>query len=175
MTTISVETIEILNDLIEINNDRIEAYKIALRDLKEEDKSLKPLFTRMIDESERNVRVLAREVDILGGEAEHGTSLEGKIYRAWMNVRIAFAGKTKHHILQNCEINEDASLDAYRSAMQCEDLSGYLREIISDQLDALLHFHDTIKKMRDLNRPVTNKSFSSNRPQSLKSHQNDNK
>lgn len=150
MTAISVETIEILNDLIEINNDRIEAYKLALKDLKEEDKALSPLFNRMIDESKRNIIVLSKEVDILGGEAENGTSLEGKIYRAWMNVRIAFAGKTKHHILQNCEINEDASLDAYRSAMQCEDLSGYLREIISDQLDALLHSHDSIKKVRDI-------------------------
>jgi len=149
MTTISVETIEILNDLIEINNDRIEAYRLALKDLREEDVMLSPLFLRMIEESDKNNRVLAREVDILGGEAEHGTSLEGKIYRAWMNVKTAFTGKTRHHILENCEVNEDASLDAYRTALQCEDLSDYLREIISDQLDELLHSHDSIKKARD--------------------------
>jgi uncharacterized protein (TIGR02284 family) len=154
MTTISVETIEILNDLIEINNDRIEAYKLALKDLKIEDQALSPLFLRMIDESEKNNRILSREVDILGGEAERGTSLEGKIYRAWMNVRTTFTGKTKHHILQNCEINEDASLEAYRTAIQCEELSGYLREMISDQLDELLHSHDSIKRVRDLHRPV---------------------
>jgi uncharacterized protein (TIGR02284 family) len=153
MTTISVETIEILNDLIEINNDRIQAYKLALKDLKTGDQVLSPLFLKMIDESEKNNRILTREVDILGGEAERGTSLEGKIYRAWMNVRTTFTGKTKHHILQNCEINEDASLEAYRTAIQCEELSGYLREMISDQLDGLLHSHDSIKRIRDLNQP----------------------
>jgi uncharacterized protein (TIGR02284 family) len=154
MTAISVETIEILNDLIEINNDRIQAYRQALKDLKPEDQSIAPLFLKMIDDSIRNNRVLSKEVDILGGEAERGTSLEGKIYRAWMNVKTVFTGKTKHHILQNCETNEDASLDAYRTAIQCEDLSGYLREIISDQLDGLLHSHDNIKKMRDSFRQV---------------------
>ena len=154
MTTISMETIEILNDLIEINNDRIQAYKLAIKDLKAGDQSLAPLFLRMIEESERNNKVLSREVDILGGEAERGTSLEGKIYRAWMNVRTTFAGKTRHHILQNCEINEDATTDAYRTAIQCEELSGYLREMISDQLDELLHSHDSIKRVRDQSRPV---------------------
>jgi len=154
MTTISVETIEILNDLIEINNDRIEAYKLALRDLGEQDSGLSALFIKMIDESERNNRVLSREVDILGGEAEQGTSLEGKIYRAWTNVKTAFTGKTGHHILENCEVNEDSALDAYRTAMQCEELSDYLREIVSDQLDELLHSHDNIKRARDNYKPM---------------------
>jgi len=154
MTTISVETIEILNDLIEINNDRIEAYRLALKNLGEDDITLSQLFLKMIDESEKNNRVLSREVDILGGEAEQGTSLEGKIYRAWINVKTAFTGKTRHHILENCEVNEDASLDAYRTALQCDDLSDYLREIISDQLDELLHSHDGIKRARDSFKPV---------------------
>ncbi|HTE24639.1 PA2169 family four-helix-bundle protein [Flavitalea sp.] len=154
MTTISVETIEILNDLIEINNDRIQAYKLSLRDLKIGDQVLSPLFMKMIDESKKNNRVLSREVDILGGEAERGTSLEGKFYRAWMNVRNTLAGKKKYQILQNCEINEDSTLEAYRTAIQCEELSGYLREMISDQLDELLHSHDSIKSLRDLSRPV---------------------
>ena len=153
MTTIALETIEILNDLIEINNDRIQAYKLALKDLEGGDQALSPLFLKMINESQKNNEALAREVDILGGEAESGTSLEGKIYRAWMNVRTTFAGKTRLHILQNCEINEDATLEAYRTAIQCGELSGYLKEMISDQLDGLLHSHDNIKKVRDFNRP----------------------
>lgn len=153
MTAISLETIEVLNALIEINNDRIEAYRLALRDLKQEDSDAIPFFSKMIEESVRNNKVLSREVDILGGEAESGTSLEGKIYRAWMNVRTVFTGKSKHHILENCELSEDASLDAYRTAIQCEDLPGFLQEMISDQLDNLLHAHDVVKRMRDT--PVT--------------------
>jgi uncharacterized protein (TIGR02284 family) len=154
MTAITVETIEILNDLIEINNDRIQTYKLALKDLKTADQVLSPMFMKMIEESTKNNLVLSREVDILGGEAERGTSFEGKIYRAWMNVRNTLAGKTKHHILQNCELNEDATLEAYRASIQCEELPGYLKEIISDQLDGLLYSHDSIKRIRDLHRPA---------------------
>jgi uncharacterized protein (TIGR02284 family) len=149
MATISVEGIEVLNDLIEINNDRIEAYKLAIKTLKEEDSQLGTVFLKMIEDSEKNKRVLSREVDILGGETETGTSLEGKIYLAWMSVKSVFAGKTRINILNSCEAGEDATLDAYRSALQCDDLSGYLKEIISDQLDELLHSHDCIKRLRD--------------------------
>jgi uncharacterized protein (TIGR02284 family) len=96
--------------------------------------------------------VLAREVDILGGEVEKGTSLEGKIYRAWMNVKTTFTGKTKQHILENCQINEDASLDAYRTANRLGELPEFLKEIISNQLDGLLHSHDNIKKITKANK-----------------------
>ena len=44
-------TSEVLNDLIQINNDRIEGYEKALKELKDEDADLKDLFISMIDES----------------------------------------------------------------------------------------------------------------------------
>ena len=53
MTT-SQETVEILNDLIEINNDRIVGYEKAIKELKQdEDTDLRGLFLSMIDESRR--------------------------------------------------------------------------------------------------------------------------
>ena len=150
MTPISLETIEILNHLIEINNDRIAAYRLALRNLQVKDQDLAPLFLRMIDDSVKNNRQLAHEVDILGGEVQKGTSLEGKIYRAWMNVKTAFTGKTKQHILENCQISEEATLDSYRTANKYGDLPDFLKEIISNQLDVLLHSHDNIKRMTEV-------------------------
>ena len=154
MTPISLETIEILNGLIEINNDRIAAYRLALRNLQAKDQDLAPLFLRMMDDSVKNNRQLAHEVDILGGEVEKGTSLEGKIYRAWMNVKTAFTGKTKQHILENCQISEEATLDSYRTATKYRDLPGFLKEIISNQLDLLLHSHDNIKRMTEVYKNV---------------------
>ena len=47
------ETIEILQDLVKINSDRIAGYEHALKELKDEDGDLRTLFEGMIDESRR--------------------------------------------------------------------------------------------------------------------------
>ena len=67
-------TIEILNDLIEINNDRIIGYEKAIGELKDGDHDLKTLFAGMIDESRQIRMALGKEVQALGGEMESGTS-----------------------------------------------------------------------------------------------------
>src|SRR5476649_949855 len=81
---------EVLNDLIEINNDRIEGYEEALKDLKTGDDDLKSLFLEMIDQSREARMALGEEVQVGGSEMEKGTTTTGKIYRAWMDVKAVF-------------------------------------------------------------------------------------
>ena len=47
----SSEAVEILNDLVEINNDRINGYERGLKELKDGDEDLRVLFLGFIDES----------------------------------------------------------------------------------------------------------------------------
>src|SRR6202012_4124427 len=97
------ETIEVLNDLIQINNDRITGYEKAIKETKPEDDDLKVLYASMIAESHRNKISLATEVQAMGAEAEQGTTTSGKIYRAWMDVKAVFTGHDRHAVLANCE------------------------------------------------------------------------
>jgi uncharacterized protein (TIGR02284 family) len=148
MHTTTTETIEILNDLVEINNDRIVGYERALEETKSGDADLKALFTAMIDES-RKIRVdLAGEVQALGGEFEAGTTTGGKLYRAWMDVKAVFTGSDRHTILSNCEYGEDAAQKAYKDALK-EDLPGYIRTTLEAQKQMLRASHDKIKALRD--------------------------
>jgi len=78
------EIIEILNDLVKINNDRIEGYKTAVGELDHDDADLKSLFDRMIAQSMMLKSDLAEEIEVLHGDIETGTTGNGKIYRAWM-------------------------------------------------------------------------------------------
>ncbi|MEJ0104860.1 MAG: hypothetical protein WDO19_20900 [Bacteroidota bacterium] len=55
----SEETIEILNDLVLINNDRITGYERARQELKGEDADLKLLFLKFIDQSRGHRNQLA--------------------------------------------------------------------------------------------------------------------
>ena len=141
---------EILNDLIQINNDRIEGYEKAIKELEPEDSDLKALFVKMIGESHKHKMALATEVQALGSDAETGTTGSGKIYRAWMDVKAVFTGHDRKTILNNCEFGEDAAQKAYKTALEDEDLSANLREIISEQKTQLRASHDQIKSLRDL-------------------------
>ncbi|MEO6316588.1 MAG: PA2169 family four-helix-bundle protein [Chitinophagaceae bacterium] len=148
MHATTTETIETLNDLVEINNDRIVGYERALGELKDTDIDLKALFTSMIDES-RKIRVdLAGEVQALGGEFEAGTTASGKLYRAWMDVKAVFTGNDRHAVLSNCEFGEDAAQKAYKDAL-AEDLPGYIRTTLEAQKTMLRASHDQIKALRD--------------------------
>jgi len=74
MQNTTTATVEVLNDLVEINNDRIVGYERALKETKDPDADLRSLFTSMIDES-RKIRVdLAGEIQALGGDFEAGTT-----------------------------------------------------------------------------------------------------
>lgn len=140
---------EILNDLIQINNDRIVGYEKAMNELKPEDSDLKALFVKMIGESHKNKLALATEVQVLGSAADTGTTSSGKIYRAWMDVKAVFTGHDRKTILNNCEFGEDAAQKAYKTALEDDDLSANLREIISQQKAELRVSHDEIKSLRD--------------------------
>jgi uncharacterized protein (TIGR02284 family) len=146
----SSKNAEILNDLIQINNDRIEGYEKAIQELQPEDSDLKALFVKMIGESHKYKLALATEVQALGVDAETGTTGSGKIYRAWMDVKAIFTGHDRKTILNNCEFGEDAAQKAYQSALEDEDLSANLRAMVSEQKIDLKASHDQIKGLRDL-------------------------
>lgn len=140
---------EILNDLIEINNDRIAGYEKAIEELKDEDSDLKSLFVAMIGQSHKHKAALTEEVQVLGGEAETGTTTSGKIYRAWMDVKAVFTGHDRETVLNNCEFGEDAAQSAYKMALQTEGLAAYLNTLITEQKAELRSSHDEIKALRD--------------------------
>lgn len=140
---------EILNDLVQINNDRIAGYEKAIAELQPEDSDLKSLFTRMIGESHQYKMALATEVQALGEEVENGTTNSGKIYRAWMDVKAVFTGHDRKTVLNNCEFGEDAAQKAYKMAIEEEGLSANIKTLITDQKAALRVSHDEIKALRD--------------------------
>jgi uncharacterized protein (TIGR02284 family) len=144
-------TVEVLNDLIEINNDRIAGYTRAARETESDDMDLKAIFDRMADESRQYIGELTQEVVKLGGKPETGTTASGKIYRAWMDVKATFTGNDRKAILASCEFGEDAAQKAYDAALTTdEELPSDVRQLIANQKASLKTSHDVIKKYRDM-------------------------
>lgn len=142
-------TTEILNDLIQINNDRIGGYEKATIELEDKDADLKHFFTDMIAESHKCKMELATEVAASGTDIETGTTASGKIYRGWMDIKAIFSGHDRKTILANCETGEYAAQKAYTSALREEKLPAYIRTMISQQKENLKTSHDKIKYLRD--------------------------
>lgn len=140
---------ETLNDLIQINNDRVAGYEKAIAELQPEDADLKALFIKMIAESHQHKLALASAVQGTGTELETGTTTSGKIYRAWMDVKAVFTGHDRQTVLNNCEAGEDAAQRAYKSALEEEGLSAASRTLITEQKAELKASHDQIKALRD--------------------------
>lgn len=150
MATINEKTAEVLNDLIEINNDRIRGYERAAKETDVKDVDLRALFLDMTTESRRYVTELTKHVQRRGEEPAEGTTLRGKIYRAWMDVKATFTGKDRKAILASCEFGEDAAQRAYDEALKTDaELPTEVRQLIMDQKTSLRRSHDRIKALRD--------------------------
>jgi len=148
---------ENLNDLIEINNDRIVGYEKAIKELKSEDADLRTLFQRYIAESKQYLQELTHEVSRLGETPSTGTTNSGKVYRVWMDLKAVVTGHDRKTVLENCEFGEDAAQKAYDLALNSDDapLDTTLRELIVRQKSQLRVGHDEVKQLRDMEKAMS--------------------
>jgi len=149
------KVINILNDLLQINHDRVEGYKKAIDELKADDNDLKVLFNRYITQSHEYAQELTSEINRLGGKPTDGTTNSGKIYRVWMDLKAAIAGKDRKTILENCEFGEDAAQKAYDTALNSDvEFETTIRDLLVKEKAGLKSGHDEIKKLRDAYKTV---------------------
>lgn len=142
--------IEVLNDLIKINNDRIAGYEKAAENVDKSDVMLKTLFYQVAEESHEYRKELSDRVTALGGEPATSSTAPGKIYRAWMDVKATFSGDDAKAMLEACEFGEDAAQKAYKAALdRSEEYPASVRHLIEDQKNMLKMSHDLIRSRRD--------------------------
>jgi uncharacterized protein (TIGR02284 family) len=143
------KSVEVLNDLIQINNDRVEGFEKAIADLSDNDADLKSIFLEYAQQSRINTQELTQAVSRFDNDIKTGSSVSGAIHRAWIDVRAVFTGKDRAGILAECERGEDAIKKAYQSALTDGDLSGELSVLVSRQAQQQKLAHDKVKALRD--------------------------
>jgi len=142
------KTIDVLNELVEINNDRIAGYETATKET--DDPGLKTLFSKLSETSKKCREELVSEVKKLGGTSKEGTATSGKIFRVWMDVKAALTKKDRKAILSSCETGEDVAVKAYEDALnKKEEIGPWHRELLVKQRDLIKTEHDKIKGLRD--------------------------
>jgi uncharacterized protein (TIGR02284 family) len=142
------EIVGSLNNLIQINNDRIQGYLTAAQETDQDD--LKSVFSEMMTASQECRRELVQEVVKLGGTPIEGTTTSGKLFRVWMDVKAALTSKDRKAILNSCEFGEDAALKTYEGEIDADVLSGVeLLPLVKEQHSKIKAGHDKIKQLRD--------------------------
>ncbi|MCX6273857.1 MAG: PA2169 family four-helix-bundle protein [Bacteroidetes bacterium] len=143
------KTIDVLNTLITINNDRIQGYETASKETEEQD--LKTLFAQFTATSQKCKQELVTEVIKLGGKPEEGTMTSGKFFRVWMDVKAALTGKDRKAILSSCEFGEDTAVDTYNHALRdnIQDINAEQQKMLTAQHALIKADHDKVKSMRD--------------------------
>jgi len=143
------QTIGTLNDLIRINNDRMEGYEKAIKEAAGSP-DLVTTFSEYSNQSRRYSSELRRIVTSLGGEPSESTTISGKIYRIWMDMRSAISSSERSSALDLSEYGEDAAQKAYREALKdAAYMPADILATITLQKTELKQAHDTIKRLRD--------------------------
>lgn len=143
------KSIDALNKLVEINNDRIEGYQKAAENTEERD--LKSLFLKFEQTSNKCLGELKSEINKLGGEVTEGTTTSGKFFRTWMDVKSALSGKDRKAILGSCEYGEENADETYQDVLDDESvhLSPQQLSIVKTQHNLLRSDQSTIKSMQN--------------------------
>lgn len=142
------EIISTINSLIETLKDGQEGFKQASEAVK--DSNLKSLFSEFSLQRAKFAAELQGEARILGeSEPEESSSAAGAMHRAWINLKSAVTSGDDHAILAECERGEDSAIKEYKDAMEEQNLSSPIREIVSRQYSEVKSAHDRIKQLRD--------------------------
>jgi uncharacterized protein (TIGR02284 family) len=138
----------VINDLIEINNDRVAGFQKAIADINDENIDLKAIFQKYATQSQKNAEELSAVVGD-PSDIETGTSIAGTMHRAWIDVKALFGGSDRASILSEAERGEDAIKKAYRDAMASSGFPADAVQVVAKQAAQIQAAHDEIKALRD--------------------------
>lgn len=144
------KSIVVLNNLIEINNERIEIYKTAKKVTEEDD--LKDLFSEFQKTSTIFKSELVEEVQKMGGVPVIVNRNNTLLVRLWVNFKSKLIGHDREDILNTLEYNEFVAIKSYKDTLSnnLDYLTAELHIMLKSQQLLLTAHHDKVKKLGDL-------------------------
>ncbi|MFV7235723.1 MULTISPECIES: PA2169 family four-helix-bundle protein [Flavobacterium] len=151
------KSIEVLNTLIKINNDRIEGYKTASKAT--EKYSLKNMFFEFQQTSQKCKSELIKEIKKLGGIPKEAIKINGFFFKFWINLKTAFICKDCKDIINSCESNENRAEEHYNNVLihNLENLNFEQQIMLRKQYLLINIDNNKIRVLRDV--LIKNKHF----------------
>ena len=145
MADANEKVIDRLNHLISIANDGKYGYENAAEDVK--DITLQQMFRQYSMERARYADDLQREVGRLGGSPDKGGGPLGALHRTWMDIKSTVTAGDREAILKTCITGEEAAVKAYGEALDDENITGHLKQVITEQLSGIQFALSSIRSL----------------------------
>lgn len=145
------KTVSVLNDLLNITNDRIQGFSKVEDKVWDTYPQLRSDYDTMVSQSQTMKNELSNLITERGGTPDQSGSAAGALHRTWIDVKNAFAGDTADATLGNVVYGENAAIEAYQQALDSGDLCPQSSQVVLDQLHHLKASHDkfqTIEKLK---------------------------
>ncbi|MDZ4819263.1 MAG: PA2169 family four-helix-bundle protein [Planctomycetota bacterium] len=144
--TLKAETLERLQDLVQINLDSQNGFKEVAE--KVEDASLARMFREYAAERGAQASELKTLVETNGEEATDSGSVAAAAHRAWIDLKAAFTSGGSHALLAEAERGEDQIKHKYEDVLK-ETAGSAVNDVLQRQYAAVKSSHDRIKALRD--------------------------
>lgn len=144
------KTVSVLNDLLNITNDRIEGFSKVEDKVWDTHSALRNDYDQMVSQSQVMKTDLIKLINEKGGQADNTTSTAGALHRAWIDVKNTFAGDKDESTLENVVFGEKGAIDAYQDALDSGDLCPESSRVVSDQLHHLKSSYNKFNKLNEL-------------------------
>lgn len=149
MENVKETTVDTLNDILKLHNDRIKGYEMAVENT--DDIDLKALFNKYAEQSRTMESELSASIERAGGTVPDSSTFLGQIHKVWMELKSALSSNDRYSILNSVEQGEDAIVDAYKEAVKDDSVVFMsVRTTLIKQQDEITQAHNHIKALRDM-------------------------
>jgi uncharacterized protein (TIGR02284 family) len=145
-----------LNDLTEINNDRIIGYEKLIS--KSDDQDLIMIFTTMAALSRSFKSDLIKGITLMGGFIHHRAEYAGQYHRVWNAIHAAVENNNKDQIIFMCEQEEKITLSIYAKVLTDKDnfLTHDMKRMVEIQKNELEFAYGRLSALSSIQRAYKN-------------------
>ncbi|WP_437229425.1 PA2169 family four-helix-bundle protein [Planctomicrobium sp. SH661] len=145
-TQLNQETINKLQELIQINIDSKDGFEQAAREI--EDMTLSTLFQSLAHQREEQANQLSQYVQWNHEQPNRTGSYAAAIHRGWMSIREMISGNNLYSVLAEAERGEDQIKAAYEGVLK-ETAGSAMNDVLTQQYAQVKAAHDRIRDLRD--------------------------
>ncbi len=148
MATTGENIVDTLQELTEFVNDRREGYERAAKESKNPE--FQAYYRQLSNQSANWSNELNAYIRSYGGSAETDTTIKGKFYRQWMDLKAAFTGNDEEAVLGNNIHGEEWAIKAYDDALDSGNLPPEVRQVVDMQRQKSIETYNRLKQMKSV-------------------------
>ncbi|ARS36309.1 PA2169 family four-helix-bundle protein [Pontibacter actiniarum] len=144
----SEKAVDVLQELNQFVNDRIEGYKHAASVTK--DPAHASYYKDLINQSQNFSNEINSSISSMGGSTQNSTTAKGKIFRGWMDVKSSITGSDEEAVIKSNLTGEEWAQKAYNDALDHRgELPQNVVQMVEKQKQASLATCERLRQMKE--------------------------